>query len=183
MQSPNRRANFSVFFTKKKVIILIMLTIIAALAQNKVIGKQNALPWHLPADLKHFKALTMGKPIVMGRKTFDSIGKALPGRQNIIITRRGNVQAENCTIVGSLSEAIAAAGDATDIMIIGGASIYEQTLPMAERLCLTFVHHEFEGDTFFPEWEASEWHEVERVDCCADEKNAFDYSFVTLERA
>jgi len=158
-----------------------IISLIAAMAQNRVIGKQNQLPWHLPADLKHFKSITMDKPIVMGRKTFESIGKALPGRQNIIITRDKNFQAENCTIVHSLDEAFEITKDQEEVMVIGGASIYEQALPKTQRIYLTLIHENIEGDTYFPEWNNNEWKETSKETFEPNEKNQYKYSFITMK--
>jgi dihydrofolate reductase len=151
------------------------------MANNRVIGYKNQLPWHLPADLKHFKALTLGKPVIMGRKTFMSIGKPLPGRQNIVITSQ-ELNVPNVTTVNSLTEAITKIQPCQEIMIIGGATLYESALPIATRMYLTFIDHTFTGDTFFPKWNASEWHEINRKNCHPDEKNPYHYSFVTFER-
>ncbi|RDI46503.1 dihydrofolate reductase [Aquicella lusitana] len=161
-----------------------ILSAIAALSENRVIGKNNQLPWHLPADLKHFKALTTGHPIVMGRKTYDSIGKPLPQRTNIIMTRDSSFQAPGCRIVNSIEEAKAVAEkeQAEELFIIGGAQIYSQLLPITQRLYLTIVHQMFEGDAFFPDLNMSEWSETERETHRSDEKNPYDYSFVRLER-
>lgn len=167
-----------------------IISMIAAIGRNKVIGHKNTLPWHLPADFAHFRALTLGKPIVMGQKTFESIGKPLPGRKNIILTLDPNFASEGVTVVHSLDEAIKAAvtsevpsiPQAQEVMICGGASIYQQFLPRAGRLYLTLIHAEFAGDAYFPEWNPREWQEVRREDHQADDKNSVDYSFVTLER-
>ena len=158
------------------------VSIIAAVSKNRVIGNENRLPWHLPEDLKHFKQLTLGKPIIMGRKTYESIGKPLPGRHNIIVTRDKKFTADGCTVVHSLEDAINAGKPAEEVMIIGGATIYEQALPMSQHLYLTLIHKSFEGDTFFPEWNENEWNEIEREDFTTDENTGFNYSFVTLER-
>lgn len=158
------------------------ITLIAAMAHHRVIGYNNQMPWHLPADLRHFKDCTLGKPVIMGRKTFDSIGKALPGRPNIIISRDPTLSREQCQIAHSIDEALALVTTAPEVMIIGGANLYAQMLPLASQLYLTFIDHEFVGDTFFPQWEASEWQIINREDFLKDEKNPYDYSFVTLER-
>ena len=157
------------------------ISLIVAVAENGVIGQENALPWRLSGDLKRFKALTMGKPIIMGRKTFDSIGKPLPGRTNIVITRQSNLQLSGCTVVGSLSEALSAV-HADEYMIIGGAEIYRQALPLAQRVYLTQVHASIAGDAFFPVLEPSQWREMAREDVSADEQNQYAHSFITLER-
>lgn len=158
------------------------LSLIVAVADNGVIGQQNGLPWRLPEDLKRFKALTMGKPIVMGRKTFDSIGKPLPGRTNIVITRQPELSLPGCVVVASLPAAIAAAGNAEEIMVIGGADIYRQALPAAQRVYLTQVHAQVEGDVSFPPLDARHWRELAREDYPADERHAHAYSFVILAR-
>ncbi len=158
------------------------IALIAALARNRVIGRDNQLPWRLSADLQHFKALTMGKPIVMGRKTYESIGKPLPGRTNIVVTRDENYNAEGCVVVHSIDEALQAADGADEVMIMGGANLYSQLLPRADRLYLTEVQADVPGDAWFPELVASEWQELERESHPADEKNEFDYDFVVLAR-
>lgn len=156
---------------------------IAAMADDRVIGINNSLPWKLPNDMKWFRQQTMGKPIVMGRKTFESFGaKPLPGRTNIIITRDQNYKADNCVVVHSIDEAIQAAGDVEEVMIIGGASFYEQMLPRADRLYITLVHCKVDGDAWFPEWDENEWQQAERIDHEADEKNPHAHSFLILER-
>ncbi len=156
------------------------------MASNRVIGKGNQMPWHLPADLKHFKAVTLGKPVIMGRKTHESIGMVLPGRENIIISRDANYISDfyndKCQTVTSLDDAISMAGDVEEIMIIGGANIYQQMIDQADTLYLTFIDLETEGDAHFPDWTHLEWQEVSREEYKADEKNAFDLEFVTLER-
>jgi len=159
----------------------VSISLIVAVADNGVIGQDNALPWRLPGDLKRFKALTMGKPIIMGRKTFDSIGKPLPGRTNIVITRQSNLQIVGCTVVGSLDEAFGSV-QADEYMIIGGAEIYRQALPQAQRVYLTQVHATISGDAFFPLLEPTQWHETSRDDVPADDQNQFAHSFITLER-
>jgi dihydrofolate reductase len=158
------------------------ISIIVAMDKNNVIGKDNDLPWRLSADLKHFKAITMGKPIVMGRKTYESISRPLPGRKNIVMTRSSDYVAEGCTVVNSLDEAMREAGDVDEIMIMGGAGLYKQVLENANRLHLTEVHAEVAGDVYFPEIDKADWLEIEREEHSADEKNEFDYSFVVMER-
>jgi dihydrofolate reductase len=133
--------------------------LIVAASTNNVIGASGDLPWRLSADLKRFKELTMGKPIVMGRKTYDSIGRPLPGRQNIVVTRQTDYRPEGCTVVTSTEDALAAAGDAPEVMIIGGGHIYQAFMPMADRIYLTRVHAEIEGDTFLPGIDDAEWQE------------------------
>jgi dihydrofolate reductase len=158
------------------------LSIIVAAAANGVIGRDNQLPWHLPADLRHFKQTTMGKPILMGRKTWESIGRPLPGRTNIVITRDSDYSAAGCVVVNSIDEALTAAGSQDEIMVIGGAELYRQVLPRTDSVYLTRIHEDFEGDTVFPELSTSEWREVERADQQPDENNPHDYSFIRLDR-
>ena len=159
------------------------ISMIAAMTDERVIGIENRLPWKLPNDMKWFRQQTLGKPIIMGRKTFESFGsKPLPERTNIIITRDKNYQAKDSVVVHSIEEALQAAGEVDEVMIIGGASFYEQMLPRADRLYLTLVHAKIDGDAWFPEVDFSEWHEVEYIDCEADEKNSLAHSFVILDR-
>ena len=158
------------------------ISIIVAMDSNGVIGRENELPWHLPADLQHFKHTTMGKPILMGRKTWESIGRPLPGRTNIVITRDSDYQADGCVVVNSIDAALAAAGEQDEVMVIGGAEFYRQVLPCADTLYLTRIHADLEGDTWFPELDESEWREVERSDCEPDGKNPYRYSFIRLDR-
>jgi len=156
---------------------------IAAMTDARVIGIENRLPWKLPNDMKWFRQHTLGKPIIMGRKTFESFGsKPLPDRTNIIITRDKSYQADGSLVVHSIEEALQVAGDVEEVMIIGGASFYEQMLPRADRLYLTFVHADIQGDAWFPEIDFSQWQEVDRIDNEADEKNPLAHSFVILER-
>jgi len=163
-----------------------VIAFVVARADNGVIGRDNALPWHLPEDLRHFKRLTVGKPIVMGRKTFESIGKPLPGRHNIVLTRDPDWRAEGVTVVPNLAEAIAAAGldpraRAPEVMIVGGAHVYAEALPIATRVYLTEVHATPEGDTTLPAFDPAHWRETAREDHPAADGRAA-YSFVTLER-
>ena len=158
-----------------------MLSIIAAVSNQGALGKDNRLLWHLPADLKHFKTLTLKKPIIMGRKTYESIGRPLPKRINIIITRDENYQAEGCVITHSLKEAIKAAGDAVEIMVIGGAEIYRQAIPLADRIYLTHIDANIDGDAYFPKV-PSEFHESSREEHIADARNTFNYCFLTLDK-
>ena len=159
-----------------------MISIIVAASANNVIGAKGDLPWHLSDDLKRFKAVTMGKPIVMGRKTWESIGRALPGRQNIVITRRQSFVADGCDVVNSVDEALSAAGDVGEIVVIGGSQVYELFLPAAQRLYLTRVHADVEGDAFFPAIDEDEWQLVSEEMHAADERNEFDCSFRIYER-
>lgn len=158
------------------------LSIIAALADNRVIGVRNTLPWRLPADLKHFRRLTTGHPVIMGRRNFESIGRALPERANIVVTRRSDYRAPGCTVVRSIEAALALANGAHEVFIIGGAEIYAQTLATVDRLYLTLVHATIPGDTFFPEVDWKTWREITRERHEADDKHAYAYSFVTLDR-
>ncbi len=157
---------------------------IAAMAENRVIGADNDMPWHLPADLKHFKAITMGKPVIMGRKTYESIGKALPGRPNIVITTNPNYSLGDAIVVTSIDAAMKEASAFDEVMIIGGGSVYQSMLEQAQRLYLTFIDLSVEGDTQFPDYESNaQWNEIARDAHQKDDKNPHDYTFVTLERA
>jgi dihydrofolate reductase len=159
-----------------------MISLIVAASTNNVIGAQGELPWRLSDDLKRFKALTMGKPIVMGRKTWESIGRPLPGRQNIVITRQEGYVAEGCDVVDSPEAAIEAAGDAAEIMIIGGSHIYDAFLPRADRIYLTRVHAEVAGDASLPELPADEWRRDTTETHAADDDNDYETEFVVLNR-
>ena len=159
-----------------------IISIIAAMSENQVIGDRNRLPWHLPADLRHFKQLTIGKPMIMGRKTWESLPGVLPERLHIVISANPGYRAEGCLLVHSIEEALAAAVDAPEVMIVGGAVLYAQMLPRAQRMYLTLVHTIVTGDTRFPAYDAREWRELERETHRADERNPFDYSFLNLER-
>ena len=159
-----------------------IISIIAGMDKNRLIGQGNRLPWRLPADMKHFRRYTLGKPVLMGRKTFESIGKPLPKRTNIILTRDLDYQADGCIVRHSIEEALKTASGCEEIMIIGGASIYELFLPCADRLYLTYIHDCFEGDVYFPVFDMADWQEVKRVDCQPDEKNPHPYSFLFLHR-
>lgn len=158
------------------------LAIIAALADNRVIGRDNRLPWHLPADLAHFKRLTMGKPIIMGRHTWESLPGLLPHRTHIVVTRDRDYRVQGGFVVHSIAQALEFAGDVEEIMVVGGANLYAQTIPLASRMYLTYVHQWIEGDSLFPDYEQAEWRETARERHAADERNPFAYSFVTLER-
>jgi len=160
-----------------------MITIIAAIAKNNALGKDNDLIWHLPADLKRFKKTTSGYHILMGRNTFESIGKPLPNRTSVIITRNNNYYKEGCLIANSIKEAIELAGK-KNAFIIGGAQIYKQALEsnLVDVLDITIVHKEFEADVFFPKIDSSIWEEISREDFIADEKNKYDYSFVSYKK-
>jgi len=158
------------------------LSLIAAMAHDRVIGANNQLLWHLPADFQHFKKVTMGKPIIMGRKTFESIGKPLPGRLNVVVTRNPNYEADGCVVLHSLTAALAEVSHVPEVMIIGGAEIYAAALEQADTLYLTYVDAHLDGDTYFPAWEPSQWEEVSREAYDPDEKNPYPYTFVTLTR-
>jgi dihydrofolate reductase len=158
-----------------------LVSSIVATDERGGIGLGGRLPWHLPNDLKRFKALTMGKPIVMGRRTFDSIGRALPGRQNIVVSRQPDLVIDGCSVVPSFAAALAAAADAAEVCVIGGAEIYRLALPVTGLVHLTKVHAAVEADTFFPVLDAAEWEEIAREDHPADERHAYGYSFLTLQ--
>lgn len=157
-----------------------IISIIVAMAENRVIGDANSLPWHLPADLQHFKAMTLGKPIIMGRKTWESLPGKLPGRTHIVLTADPAYLAEGCIVVHSLEQALIAAGDVPEVMIVGGAMLYAQALPLAHRLYITLVETQAKGDTLFPEYDPDQWQELERQHHPADDRNPYAYSFVTL---
>ncbi|CAH0541542.1 type 3 dihydrofolate reductase [Vibrio marisflavi] len=159
-----------------------IISLIAAMAQDRVIGKDNQMPWHLPADFVWFKRCTMGKPIIMGRKTFDSIGKALPGRLNIVISRDDTLDIDGVVVVTSIEQAIERVQDEPEVMIIGGGSIYQACLPKADKLYLTFIDADIEGDTRFPDW-GSEWKLAHTEGYQADEKNAYNMTFNVFEKA
>jgi dihydrofolate reductase len=158
-----------------------MISLIAALAADRIIGMENAMPWDLPADLAWFKRNTLKKPVIMGRLTFESIGRPLPGRLNIVVSSKPG-SAEGLTWVTSLDDAISAAGEAEEIMVIGGGRIYEQMLARADRLYLTHIDAEVEGDTQFPDYEPDEWHSTFSEFHDADEQNSHSYCFEILER-
>ena len=164
------------------------LSLICALAQNGIIGRRNNLPWHLSEDLKYFKRTTMGKCIIMGRKTFESIGKPLPGRTNIIVTRNRDYDVENARIVDSLADAIdlaeniAVIDGSDEAFVIGGAELYKIALPLVDRMHLTLVHAEVEGDTWFPEFTAEDWEETSRLDFAASDNNTYAYSICVFDR-
>ena len=158
------------------------VSLIAALAQNRVIGIENRLPWKLPEDLAHFKALTLGHPILMGRKTFESLGRPLPGRRNIVITRNAGYQPSGCEIVTSIPEAIALCGEAEEIFFIGGAELYKQVLPLVDRLYLTEVQIEAQGDAWFPEFDHNAFSEISRASHVGEKGYALRFDFVVYER-
>ena len=158
-----------------------IISMIAAMANNRVIGLDNKMPWHLPADLQHFKAVTTGKPVIMGRKTFESIGRPLPGRRNIIITRNSEYSAEGIETVTTPEDALNLVCDVEEVMIIGGGNIYEQFLPKADRLYLTFIDLDVNGDTQFPDYnKIANWNIKEEQENLPDDKNKSSYKFVTL---
>lgn len=159
-------------------------SIIVAASENNVIGKDNRLPWHLPADLKYFKNTTWAMPIIMGRRTFESIGKPLPGRHNIVITRNKDYNADGATVVGNLNDAVKAAesNDVNEFFIIGGAELFNTTMDQAQRIYLTRVHANIEGDVFFPALNKEEWKLVSEKNMEADEKNEYDLSFQVWEK-
>ncbi len=159
-----------------------LISIISAMARNRVIGHENRLPWHLPADLAHFKAVTMGKPMVMGRKTWESLPGLLPGRPHIVVSRNRDYQATGATVVHSLEEAIQAAGQADELMIVGGANLYAQAMSHARRMYLTLIDADVQGDAWFPVFDMDEWRETARETHRADEHNPFGYQFITLEK-
>jgi dihydrofolate reductase len=158
-----------------------IVTAVVAISENHVIGKDNKLLWYLPADLKHFKQITTGHTVIMGRKTYESVGKPLPNRRNIIITRQA-ITIPGCEVVNSIEAALALCADEPEVFIVGGAEIYRQSITLTDRIYLTIVHKEFEGDSFFPEIKKEEWKEVSREDYQPDEKNLLPYSFITLEK-
>jgi dihydrofolate reductase len=159
------------------------LSLIAAMSDDRIIGRDNRLPWHLPADLAHFKRLTLGKPIVMGRLTWESLPGLLPDRRHLVVSRNPDYLADGAEVVTSLDAAIDLAGDADEVMVVGGARLYAQALPLVSRMYLTRVHAEVVGDTWFPDYEESGWRETSREAHPADARNPHPYTFVTLERA
>jgi dihydrofolate reductase len=159
-----------------------IISLVAAAAENNVIGKENALPWRLPADLRFFKNLTMGHTIIMGRKTYQSVGKPLPGRKNIVITRDSSFFADGCIVLGSLSDAFKQCKDEDEIFVVGGADIYHQSMAFADKIYLTRVHGIFAGDTYFPDIHEDEWSVIGKEEYRADEKNIYPYSFVQYLR-
>lgn len=160
------------------------ISFLLAASENNVIGKDNKLPWHLPNDLKFFKNTTWGMPVIMGRKTFESFGKPLSGRRNIVITRNKDWKAEGVEVAGSIDEAVELAkqSDVKEVFIIGGGEIFKTYFPKADRIYLTRIHHSFDGDAFFPAIDEKEWQLVKEVNCPADEKNAYAHSFQTWEK-
>ena len=160
-----------------------LIAIIAAMDRNRLIGDGERLPWRLPADLRRFRALTMGKPIIMGRRTHESIGKALPGRKNIVVSRNPDFESPDCVVVGDLDAALSVCEGADELMVIGGAQLYAQALPRTQRMYLTFLHDSYSGDTWFPDYDQQHWRESAREDHPADADSPCAFSFVHLERA
>ena len=158
------------------------ISLIVAISQNNVIGKDNQLPWHLPADLRHFKQLTMGHPIIMGRNTYESIGRPLPGRRSIVLSRSAEFALEGCETATSLTEAIQLCEGADEAFVIGGAKLFEEAAQRSDRIYLTRIHAECEGDTFFPAINWDTWSKIDEMNFSADSKNQFAYSFQTFDR-
>lgn len=159
-----------------------IISLIVAMDENRAIGYKNKLPWNLPSELNYFREITKRKPVIMGRKTYESIGRPMPERLNIILTRDKNYKADNCIVVNSREDAIKAAKGSNEIMVIGGAEIYKLFLPVANRLYVTKVHGEFKGDTYFPEFDENEWVEVKEKFFEKDNKNEYSYTIMVLER-
>jgi dihydrofolate reductase len=159
-----------------------MISLIAAMGKHRVIGSQGRMPWHLPAELAYFKTLTLGKPVLMGRRTFTSIGRPLPNRRNMVLTQQTGLALPGCEIYHSLESALAAVAPEEELMVIGGAELFRQTLPLAQRLYLTFIECELPGDTYFPDWDPSSWREVQNSFHPADAANNFAFRTVQLER-
>ena len=159
-----------------------LVSLLVATDERGAIGRAGGLPWHLPDDLRRFKALTLGKPVVMGRKTWESIGRPLPGRHNLVLTRQGGLDLPGATVVASLGQALAAAGDVPEVCVIGGAEIFRQALPQVDVVHLTRVHATVAADTYLPPLEADAWDEVAREEHAADERHAHAFSFIELRR-
>lgn len=161
----------------------VMLSLIVAMAENRVIGKDNRIPWHLPADLAYFRETTMGHTVVMGRKTFESIGKPLPGRKNVVLTRNRDFEADGVTVIHSLEELMRLDDhQEEEVFVIGGAEVYALALPIAQRIYLTLIHTSVEGDSYFPRWEEKEWRLVSRRTGDRDQANPYQYEFLLFER-
>lgn len=158
------------------------VSIVVAISENYAIGKDNKLLWHLPNDLKHFKEITSGHTVIMGRKTYDSVGKPLPNRRNIIITRQ-EITINGCEVVNSIEAALSLCKDEAEVFIVGGAGIYKQSMKLTDRIYLTIVHQKFEADTYFPEISKADWIEISHEDHQPDQKNNLSYSFITFERS
>lgn len=160
----------------------IAINIVVAMAENRVIGRDNQLPWRLPKDLAYFKQVTWGHPILMGRRTFESIGRPLPGRRNMVLSRQTDWTAENVEVVPSVDAAVTLLAGVQQLMVIGGAEVYRQCLPLADKLYITQVHSEIEGDAFFPELDEQDWLQISLDEHYADDTNPFNYSFVVYQR-
>jgi len=158
------------------------LSIVVAMDDNRLIGKGNGLPWHLPADLAYFKKITTDNSILMGRNTYDSIGKPLPNRRNIVITRNSEISIKGCEVVNTIEKALSITKDEEEVMIIGGANLFEQLLPNVSRLYITHIEGEFEGETYFPNYDENEWFDVSRESHQPDEKNNYAYQFSIMDR-
>lgn len=156
-----------------------MIHLIGCMAKNRVIGKDNKMPWHLPAELAYFKKVTTGHAVLMGRKTYESIGRPLPNRENIILTRDETYKAEGCTVINNINQVL---GRTDEIFVIGGAELYNQFIDRADRLYVTLIDEEFEGDTFFPKIDEDIWHVASKTEGVRDEKNPYDFSFLIYER-
>ena len=159
---------------------IMIVSLIVAMDEDRVIGFEGGMPWHLPADLKHFREITMGKPLVMGRRTHESIGKALPGRRNIVLSHNPDYAAEGCEVAASLDEALALCGDEEEVMVIGGAKLFEEALPRADRIHLTRIHGHYPGDTYFPKFDNDAWDIVHMHNGPADERNEASLTFLEL---
>lgn len=160
-----------------------MISLMLAMDENRLIGRDNQLPWYLPADLQYFKKVTMGHPIVMGRKTFESIGRVLPGRENIVVTRNAEFKAEDVTVLHSIDDVKKLADSSEqELFVIGGAEIFKEILPVTDRLYITEIHHAFEGDTHFPEIEEEDWIQRSVTPGTVDEKNRYPHDFIVLDR-
>lgn len=159
-----------------------MISMIVATGKDRVIGQDNQMPWHLPADLAYFKKVTGGHTIVMGRKTFESIGRSLPNRRNIVLTTSSSFEAEGCEVVHSIADILAIGESETELFIIGGSKLYEEMMPYADRLYITHIHHAFEGDRYFPDYNENEWTVVSREKGHRDEKNPYNYEFVVYDK-
>jgi dihydrofolate reductase len=159
-----------------------LVSLIVAMAQNGVIGRGNSLPWRLPQDMKRFREYTLGKPVLMGRKTYESIGRPLRGRANLVLTRHRGWYAHGVIVVHSLEEALAQVGPGEELVVIGGAEVYRLVLPLARRIYLTHVHADVPGDTYFPDFDPTQWADVECSTHPADDEHAYPVTFVTLER-
>ncbi|RFB16869.1 dihydrofolate reductase [Bacillus sp. HNG] len=160
-----------------------MISLLLAMDKNQLIGKDNDLPWRLPADLAYFKRVTMGHPIIMGRKTYDSIGRPLPGRENIIVTRDTSYKAEGCKVIHSIDEIVKMSEETEqELFVIGGAEIFKEILPYSDRLYITVIDEEFEGDTYFPAFDKAEWQVISKEKGIKDEKNPYEYTFLVYEK-